>query len=189
MFARSVTAALHCPRCDVRLDGKPSADADVCPACGIELVAVDCATGLSRIAAASLDLLCLGLTALPLHLGLRALVRDDPTPPRGLDAFLQFGAQDLSTIVFQSLPLLLMAGLYYSLFIGLTGRTPGLSLLRLRVVTRDGSIPHPVIAAWRYVAAVFGSLPATLGFWWLLVDPDRRAFHDHASRTYVVRHG
>ncbi|TPV93507.1 MAG: RDD family protein [Myxococcales bacterium FL481] len=189
MPARPAQADLHCPRCDARLVEVGAARTmTTCPACHQDLLAVDVAPWPHRVAAAAIDLACVGLTAGPLHLGVRALLdRDDPPVATGLDAVLSFGAQDLTTILFECLPLLIFAGLYYGLFVSLTGRTPGMSAVGIRVVATDGRVPHPIAAAVRYVASVMGLMPATLGFWWLLVDVDRRAMHDHASRTYVVR--
>lgn len=139
--------------------------------------------------AAATDTVVLSLTAGPLHLALSALMDSPPLAPgaKGLDALLQIGTRDLSELAGHLVPFLLMCTLYFALFVGLTGRTPGLRLLRLRVVSTHGVVPGPLVAAWRFVAAIGGLLPGALGWVWMAVDTDRRTWHDHLSGTYVVR--
>lgn len=67
------------------------------------------------------------------------------------------------------------------------GQTIGMRAWRIRVVGVD-----PIRVTWakatvRFFAAVLSWLPAGLGFWWILIDPQRRAWHDRWSRTQLDR--
>jgi uncharacterized RDD family membrane protein YckC len=75
---------------------------------------------------------------------------------------------------------------YASFFTGLTGQTLGKMLLRLRVVDRKGSPPGHTRAALRATLGALGSL-ALFGIAPAFLDPARRALHDRALRTRVIR--
>ena len=67
------------------------------------------------------------------------------------------------------------------------GQTIGMRAWRLRVTDADASrLPWPR-ALLRFAVAIvsFGALG--LGFLWCLVDSDRRAWHDIAARSLLVR--
>ena len=67
------------------------------------------------------------------------------------------------------------------------GQTIGMRAWRLRVIDADASrLPWPR-ALLRFVVAIvsFGALG--VGFLWCLVDRDRRAWHDIAARSLLVR--
>jgi uncharacterized RDD family membrane protein YckC len=66
------------------------------------------------------------------------------------------------------------------------GQTLGMKVWRIRAVRIDGSPLDAPDALRRYAAAVLSWLPAGLGFWWSLVDPDRLAWHDRLSGTQLV---
>ena len=69
----------------------------------------------------------------------------------------------------------------------LWGRTPGMHLAGLRLVTRDGSRPGVRrLLLWHVVSHVSG-LCFLLGYLWCLVDPQRRTWHDIAAGVRVVR--
>lgn len=81
-----------------------------------------------------------------------------------------------------------MLGLAYAVcFTGLTGQTPGKSLLGLRVVDRAGEPPGHLRAAARVVLGIVGLAALMLGALPMLFDPARRALHDRLLRTRVVR--
>jgi uncharacterized RDD family membrane protein YckC len=67
------------------------------------------------------------------------------------------------------------------------GQTLGMKTWRIRVVRTDGSPLGLRDAAARYGAAVLSWLPLGMGFWWVLVDPARLAWHDRLSGTRLVR--
>jgi len=79
------------------------------------------------------------------------------------------------------LPVLLVG--YLSGFWSLAGRTPGMALLGLRVVTARRSRPGLFASVVRAVVAVV----FPVGFLWSLVDRRRQAVHDKVARTSVVR--
>jgi uncharacterized RDD family membrane protein YckC len=76
-------------------------------------------------------------------------------------------------------------GLYCAGFWVLVGRTPGMMLLGIRVVTADGGRPgvrRSVIRAFGYwISAI-----ALVGFAWIAVDERSQGFHDKLAGTYVV---
>jgi uncharacterized RDD family membrane protein YckC len=73
--------------------------------------------------------------------------------------------------------------LYCTLFWALAGRTPGMSLLGLRVVgIRRAPLSWPAALVRAVVLAYF-----PLGGVWALVDRRGQAVHDKLARTVVVR--
>jgi uncharacterized RDD family membrane protein YckC len=99
-------------------------------------------------------------------------------------AVLLFGRDpgaSLGTVLGVTLPALLT--LYHAAFWALAGRTPGMALVGLRVLTTAGAPVGGPRAFGRAVAlSVF---PA--GALWCLVDRRRQAVHDKLARTVVVR--
>lgn len=67
------------------------------------------------------------------------------------------------------------------------GQTLGLRAWRLRVVRADGAPLRWRDAALRFLAAVPSLGLFGIGLLWVLVDRERRAWHDRASGTRVVR--
>jgi uncharacterized RDD family membrane protein YckC len=67
------------------------------------------------------------------------------------------------------------------------GQTLGMRAWRIRVLCDGGVELGWRRAAARFAAAVVALAPAGLGFWWALLDRDRRAWHDRWTRTRVVR--
>ena len=134
-----------------------------------------------RCFAFSVDLVVLFLLSLLLsyfsyvgyRVGLSAHARtvaDDPVPFLG---FLFLGS-------------LFFAASYFVLFHGMDGRTIGKWLLGLRVVGRDrGPITYTqaLIRCLGYLfSAFFG-----LGFIWILLNRQKRSWHDLLARTWVIR--
>lgn len=66
------------------------------------------------------------------------------------------------------------------------GQTLGMSAWRLRVVRDDGTPLNSRDALRRLAWATLSLLPAGLGLWWGLFDPERLAWHDRRSRTRLV---
>jgi uncharacterized RDD family membrane protein YckC len=67
------------------------------------------------------------------------------------------------------------------------GRTIGGRAWRLRVVGADGSVPSWTVIARRLGACVVAWACAGLGFLWIAVDRERRAWQDLAAGTRVLR--
>jgi uncharacterized RDD family membrane protein YckC len=80
----------------------------------------------------------------------------------------------------------ILATAYFVLFHGMDGRTVGKWLLHLRVV---GSANEPIgyaRAALRWIATLVLA-PLLLGFLWVFLNREKRAWHDYLAGTWVVR--
>lgn len=66
------------------------------------------------------------------------------------------------------------------------GETLGMRAWRLRVEGPDGRPPGWGRALGRFAAAILSWAAFGLGFLWVLVDRDRRAWHDRLSGTRLV---
>ena len=89
-----------------------------------------------------------------------------------------------SVIVLSSIGVI-VAGAIFAAFWALTGQTPGMRFLAIRV-TRPGSGGLTLgRAAWRVVAVLVSLLPLGLGYLAILRDPQRRAWADRMSGTEV----
>jgi uncharacterized RDD family membrane protein YckC len=66
------------------------------------------------------------------------------------------------------------------------GQTLGMRAWRVRLVRKDGLPITLRDALLRYFAAILSWVPLGLGFWWILVDPQRLAWHDRLSGTRLV---
>jgi uncharacterized RDD family membrane protein YckC len=82
--------------------------------------------------------------------------------------------------------LLLIAMLFLCGFWINGGQTLGLRSWRLRVESADGGPLDARMALLRFAAGFVALAPAGLGLFWLLFDPERRAWHDRLSGTRVV---
>ena len=74
---------------------------------------------------------------------------------------------------------------YCAGFWSLIGRTPGMMLLGLRVVTVDDR-PPGVLRSTVRALCYFVSAILLLGFLWIAVDRRNQAFHDKIAGTFVV---
>jgi uncharacterized RDD family membrane protein YckC len=84
-------------------------------------------------------------------------------------------------VIIAVLPWLLIS--YNVAFWGLTGRTPGMALLGIRVISTGGRRASWLAALIR--AVVLGYFP--IGALWCLVDRRHQGVHDKVARTLVVR--
>jgi uncharacterized RDD family membrane protein YckC len=75
---------------------------------------------------------------------------------------------------------------YFVLFWTLAGETPGMRLMRMRVVNEHGESPGLWRSALRLVGAVLAAIPFFAGYLLVLVDDRRRGLHDMIARTVVV---
>lgn len=74
---------------------------------------------------------------------------------------------------------------FYHLFWSILGsEPPGQRLLRIRVVTFDGTPPNWQVRLFRTAATGLSILSAGLGLVWALVDEERLTWHDHISKTF-----
>jgi len=81
--------------------------------------------------------------------------------------------------------LLLVSFAFYGWFWTHGGQTLGLRAWKIAVLSEDG---RPITwrqAALRFVCALLSWGCLGLGFWWILIDQDRKAWHDRLSKTAV----
>ena len=78
--------------------------------------------------------------------------------------------------------------LYYWLFTGLKGQTPGKMAVGIKVVNVQGNIPGLGIAAMREVLGkTVSAIILYIGFLWIIWDKQKRGWHDIMANTRVVK--
>ncbi len=78
---------------------------------------------------------------------------------------------------------------YFVAFTTIKAATPGKMLLHLHIETAGGQRLNWVTSSLRYVASLFTQCTFAfygLGYIIVMIDPKRRALHDHLARTRVV---
>jgi uncharacterized RDD family membrane protein YckC len=75
---------------------------------------------------------------------------------------------------------------YFVLFWTLTGETPGMRLMALRVISRDGDPLGFGQALLRLIGAILAAIPFFAGYLLILVDDRRRGLHDMIAGTTVI---
>ena len=75
---------------------------------------------------------------------------------------------------------------YYSFFTIFSGHTPGKAILGLRIVNNNGKKLSFFRATVRFFAYIPTLLSLGIGFFWLIVDDQRQAWHDTLSGTFVI---
>lgn len=83
--------------------------------------------------------------------------------------------------------LLMVIGWFFSWFWIRGGQTLGMRAWHIQVRRAGGGPLTWRRAVVRFGAALLSLAPAGLGFWWILVDRERRAWHDRIAGTVVVR--
>lgn len=76
--------------------------------------------------------------------------------------------------------------LYFTGFHAAHGRTPGKSIMRLRVVGQTGQKPPVVKSFLRALVLIVSMSLLFIPFAYVFLNPQRRAFHDLVAETYVV---
>lgn len=66
------------------------------------------------------------------------------------------------------------------------GQTLGMRAWRLRLVATDGGTITWMHTLWRFAGAALSLAALGLGYWWILVDPERRSWHDRLSGTHLI---
>ena len=80
----------------------------------------------------------------------------------------------------------MIVGTYLIVFWTLVGQTPGMRVMRLRVVTRDGGRPRLGQSVVRVVGMVLAAIPLMAGYALILFDDRRQGLQDKLARTYVL---
>ncbi|MES9969830.1 MAG: RDD family protein [Candidatus Thiodiazotropha sp.] len=83
--------------------------------------------------------------------------------------------------VFEIIPLIFFTGFWTR-----GGQTLGMRAWRLKLVRMDGADITWMDAFRRHLAALFSLLAFGLGFIWILVDPQKFAWHDRLSQTRLI---
>jgi uncharacterized RDD family membrane protein YckC len=92
-------------------------------------------------------------------------------------------ASDSATLVVGSLTWILATSTYLVGFWGLSGETPGMRFLDLRLYGPDGPRLGFRRSVRRLVGVVLGAIPLGLGFWIALFGEKRRTFADRLAET------
>ena len=67
------------------------------------------------------------------------------------------------------------------------GATPGKMWCKLRIVdSQTGEHPRLFQFIIRFLGYILSAIPLYLGFLWVLIDPQKEAWHDKLARTKVV---
>jgi uncharacterized RDD family membrane protein YckC len=82
--------------------------------------------------------------------------------------------------------LLLVTVAFFGVFWTRRGQTLGMASWRLRIEHEDGGALTWGDTVRRLAAAVLSWLPFGLGYLWILIDPQRRAWHDRLSGTRIL---
>ena len=75
---------------------------------------------------------------------------------------------------------------YFTLTVAIAGRTLGKGLMGIRIVGPTGRPPSIVRSVARTLGYMVSLIPAGAGFWAVLLDRDRRAWHDHLAGSRVI---
>ena len=81
--------------------------------------------------------------------------------------------------------------LYFWLFTGIRGQTPGKTIFEIKVIDIHNNIPGLGRAALREIVGkfilLFVFLITLLGFIWIAMDSEKQGWHDKIAGTYVIR--
>ncbi len=82
---------------------------------------------------------------------------------------------------------LILAGGYFTFFIGSSGQTPGMTVFGLKVVNKNGEVIGYSLAFLRHVTSLFSFLLFGMGIWWIPLDLNKQAWHDKLTQSVVIR--
>ena len=66
------------------------------------------------------------------------------------------------------------------------GQTLGMQAWNLRLRSPGGAVPSRMQCLLRFLAAILSLVPGGAGIWWMLIDRNKKMWHDHLSRTEVL---
>lgn len=83
--------------------------------------------------------------------------------------------------------MLAIVWVFYVFFWARHGQTLGMKTWKFKVVTTEGTQPNILQASMRFFATFISLVPLGMGFWWALLEPDYRCWHDRLSGTKLIR--
>ncbi len=89
-----------------------------------------------------------------------------------------------STVYIYLVPFII--GSYFVVMWSLVGRTVGKWFMGVRVVGVDGRPPTSGRSIVRFLGYGISAVALWIGYLWIIVDDERRAWHDHLAKTWVV---
>ena len=93
----------------------------------------------------------------------------------------------VSSDVTSELPIFVIVNaIYFTVSVGLTGKTIGKAILGIKVVKTNGDQPDPLTALIRYAVSFVGGIVFALGYVWAFTNPTRQTWHDLVAKTYVI---
>jgi uncharacterized RDD family membrane protein YckC len=108
-----------------------------------------------------------------------SLLIDSALESMGLDPRI-----DMGVIYLWSIPFII--GAYYVMFWSLTGRTVGKWFMGLKIVDKHGKTPSIGRSIIRFLGYGLSALAFWVGYAWVIIDDERRGWHDHMAKTWVV---
>lgn len=90
-----------------------------------------------------------------------------------------------SQLWFYRIYLFAISFFFYGWFWTHGGQTLGLRAWKIKVLTLDKQVISWPQAALRFVFAVLSWLVLGCGFLWMLIDKNKRSWHDHLSKTTI----
>lgn len=103
-----------------------------------------------------------------------------------LASFTSFAKAIAFSIVLVNI--LIVSFVFYGWFWTHGGQTLGMRAWKLYLTRPDGKFIDWPLAAKRYVLALLSWACAGMGFLWILVHPQRKAWHDIFTDTQIIHH-
>ncbi|PID46766.1 MAG: hypothetical protein CSB47_02270 [Proteobacteria bacterium] len=82
--------------------------------------------------------------------------------------------------------LVFLSFVFYGWFWTHGGQTLGMRAWKLKLLAEDGGRISWLQAFFRFCYALLSWLPLGLGFLWVLIDKNNKAWHDKTSHTFIV---
>lgn len=76
---------------------------------------------------------------------------------------------------------------YFIYFYGTSGQTLGKKMLRIKVVSTNGTPLTYKKGLLRIIGYIIASIPIYIGFIWMLFDKNKQNWEDKIANTYVVK--
>lgn len=109
------------------------------------------------------------------------------TRHRGLDFWLDMLLTN-EPAMWGAIGLIVAIGVIYLLLFHITlGQTPGMRVMKMRIIDIYGDPPSTVRSITRTLGYLASFATLSLGFLWVGFDSERRGLHDWLSGTYVVK--